>query len=129
MKKTLQILFTALLLVGAASCTHNDGNIGPLFGQWKLTSAQTDESDAALYISFQSSTVEVKAVYPRHLVEESFGNWTLSEGMLTLDFPDPHRQPPAPFGFEAHERLKVETLTSRRLVLTSPDRRLEFEKW
>ena len=126
MSKLLRIIFPALLLLFAA-CTHNDGDIGPLFGQWRLTSPECP--DAALYISFQNTTVETKAVYPRHESTEAFGNWTLSDRILTLDFPDPDRQAPAEFQFGAFEQFTVETLTSRRFVLTTPDRRLEFEKW
>ncbi len=93
---------TALLLMAAmalalAGCTHNNGDIGPIFGQWQLRSITPDTDgaqppalpeDAEMYWAFQSSTVRVDLCLPRHEVRSSYGNYRLTDETLFLDFPD-----------------------------------------
>ena len=40
--KACKILFVALCVLINVGCTHNNGNIGPLFGLWHVTSIKVD---------------------------------------------------------------------------------------
>lgn len=56
------------MLLTLASCTHNNGDIGPLFGQWKVTSIDIDEKPMEdykgnLFFSFQNDVVLVYGTY------------------------------------------------------------------
>ena len=49
-----------VMLLYTASCTHNDGDIGDLYGRWQLTEMHVGDSVARpndIFFSFQSSVV------------------------------------------------------------------------
>lgn len=126
------IILVWAMLCGLCACTHNNGDIGPLFGQWRIVGGLPTPAGEALYMSFQNSTVELKAVGDRHESLTAFGNWAQNESTLTLTFPDADRQPPAAFGFSSEMEFHVEKLTTKKLVLiekSASGRRLELEKW
>lgn len=96
MRHTFNIILAvmAFLLVG---CTHNNGNIGPFFGQWKISEITIDgEKDAAyegnVFWSFQSSTIEMQKADESQLTDAvtSWGSWSrekeTNHDVLILDF-------------------------------------------
>ena len=42
MKRALHILIIMLSMAALSSCTHNNGDIGPYFGTWKMLSIEVD---------------------------------------------------------------------------------------
>lgn len=99
--RSTPILLSVLMLATLCCCTHNNGDIGVLFGQWKVESIETngemmEDYGNDLYFSFQSGTVEIKQILPHHEAWQSFGNWSLDGDKLSLDFPDHGLQPPVP---------------------------------
>lgn len=76
-----------------SSCTHNDGDIGPLFGAWRLESATRDNAELILPAgkyttwSFQNSLVMVQLIDASHYAETRMGSFSRpDENKLRLDF-------------------------------------------
>ncbi len=88
-------VFTILIaLLGIfASCTRNDGDIGPLFGAWRLDSASRDNVELQLPVgkyttwSFQNSILMVQLIDAAHYAETKVGTFSRpAEGKMRIDF-------------------------------------------
>lgn len=96
MKHTLRILLTALTAILAGACTHNNGDIGPLFGTWALDAMLIDGQEAVLpdadtFMQFQNRVVMVKLIDSRATtLSYNVGSWQREADVLELDFN--HRQ-------------------------------------
>lgn len=82
-----------LLVIVATACTHNDGDIGPWFGLWRVERLTVDGKNdrdytGNLFFAFQNTTVEQKMVHEDHTVTKMFGEWSESGNVLTITFPD-----------------------------------------
>ncbi len=93
MKRISYIIITLLALVSFASCTHNNGDIGPYFGTWKVTEITINsvpESDyqGNLFWSFQTTVIGMTTVDPDLGVttRESWGAWEQDGDILRLSF-------------------------------------------
>lgn len=94
MKTLTRIITIFLLALSLNACTHNNGDIGDLFGTWKLQSITiNNESDTAYQCNvlwkFQSSIISmVKADDTTHTKAESWGTWSYAndDTQLILDF-------------------------------------------
>lgn len=110
----------ALLLM--AGCTSNNGDIGAIFGQWKLTHIETDGManpmpEPAMTWAFQSSTVRVlQMAGDEHTWSESYGNFRLDDNTLFLDFAD-ERYPMLIPGVSRQSEWQVLRLDSKRLTV------------
>ena len=122
-------IFTALLAIAAmCSCTHNNGDIGPLFGQWKITDISTTDAvtgtvthnaTSGAFLSFQNDVVTLTQVYDgQHQSALSYGQWELNGNSLTLyfDISDGVSLPGAMFYPRAD--FNIETLSGSELVMT-----------
>ena len=122
-------IFTALLDIAAlCSCTHNNGDIGPLFGQWKITDIATTDAvtgtvthnaTSGAFLSFQNDVVTLTQVYDgQHQSALSYGQWELNGNSLTLyfDISDGVSLPGAMFYPRAD--FNIETLSGSELVMT-----------
>lgn len=105
------ILLAAMLMV--ASCTTNNGDIGPWFGTWRVTEINTDGvADADyrgnMFFKFQSTVFEMLLVYDDHGTENRFGVWNDDgKGTLTVSFPDANHEPLP----QSHMRAEQNVLT------------------
>ena len=122
-------IFTALLAIAAmCSCTHNNGDIGPLFGQWKITDIATTDAatgtvthnaTSGAFLSFQNDVVTLTQVYDgQHQLALSYGKWEINGNSLTLyfDISDGVSLPGAMFYPRAD--FNIETLSGSELVMT-----------
>ncbi|MGN0231876.1 MAG: lipocalin-like domain-containing protein, partial [Muribaculaceae bacterium] len=93
--RIIRYILTALLAIAAlCSCTHNNGDIGPLFGQWKITDIATTDAatgtvthntTSGAFLSFQNDVVTLTQVYDgQHQSALSYGQWELNGNSLTL---------------------------------------------
>lgn len=89
MKKIYVALIATLLLF--SGCTHNNGDIGPIFGSWSLVGISENGTPLALdnetVFSFQNEIVQV--VKLGQLQERDayrYGNFSMSDKKLTLKF-------------------------------------------
>lgn len=127
--RIIRYIFTALLAIAAmCSCTHNNGDIGPLFGQWKITDIATTDAvtgtvthnaTSGAFLSFQNDVVTLTQVYDgQHQSALSYGKWELNGNSLTLyfDISDGVSLPGAMFYPRAD--FNIETLSGSELVMT-----------
>lgn len=116
-----QATLFALVLTLLAGCTHNNGDIGPLFGKWKVTAIEADgtaqpDYRGNVFWSFQSHTVEVTAVFDHHERYDGFGCWSMAGDELILSFPDSDRQPPEQAALPSECTMTVLRLNSKNAV-------------
>ncbi len=128
-----------LVAVCFAACTHNNGDIGPLFGQWAMTTitcdgAPVDGISADDYTwRFQNDIVMISlADRTAHTTLNYTATWELNGKALEIDFRQksdvhPNGVPvPEVLGFTQRNTaytLNVDAMTSSRMSLTlhSPD--------
>lgn len=132
----LMVLLMALLL----SCDDNNGDIGNLYGRWRLDCVDIDgveqtewkgDDNGFCSWSFQGGVICIEVSHIDHVVisQPSYGTWERGEGTLTVNFTHSDNQdhegegpyeapgqicfPPGVTTFELIED------TSDRLVLTT----------
>lgn len=87
----------SLGLILLSSCTHNNGDIGDLFGNWRLDRLTADGVEMPLYDgtddapvlytwAFQSSIIRITAIYPHSLYSDFWGTWKEDADVLELNF-------------------------------------------
>lgn len=87
-------IYLALIVMSCAilcGCTQYNGHIGPIFGSWSLMSITEDGVPVDLgdetVFSFQNEVVRVvRLVDPPYSSMTKYGNFTLSDDVLTLRF-------------------------------------------
>lgn len=142
--KLLRLALLAFLLLPFGSCTHNDGDIGMLFGSWHLTEMTVDgervaDYDGDVFWMFQNSVVCMRQVLPYHEVDERWGDWRwAAKGQLLLNFnhydelrepDDPSYLPLPQMGLIAGDNIMhVEHLTGNRMRLSYANRVYFFKK-
>lgn len=91
MKLKLKLLLISLLTI-LPGCTTNNGDIGPLFGQWKLTEILIDGEpepgyNGDIFWQFQSHVISMRRIDPDHTQHFCFGSWQMPDNKtLQLDF-------------------------------------------
>lgn len=99
MKKHIyRIIAVSILSIMSAACTHNDGDIGDLFGVWRLTELTADGTHVDLYgdadvdglqacdWAFQGNVVKIEMIYPYYDHDASYGIWSREGDRLLIDF-------------------------------------------
>lgn len=85
-----KVLF-AVALFALSACTHNNGDIGEYFGEWKLESITVDsEPDANykgdIFWAFQASVFNMQQVSEDYSYSQSWGTWEEDGNILRLNF-------------------------------------------
>ena len=93
MKKTL---YAIIIIIAAtlSSCTRNNGDIGDLFGTWRLESLKVGDieqplqtGDVRVYTwAFQSHIIYIQTIFDHDDYKRARGTWTMDEENLILDF-------------------------------------------
>lgn len=93
MKKYISILTLTATLLMMASCSHNNGDIGPWFGQWKLIEIKVDgvtdySYNGNIFWSFQTHVFQMKEVIGdiSPVSDTRWGTWEENGGELLLNF-------------------------------------------
>lgn len=91
MRKTSRIVSILFSIIALCGCTHNNGDIGALFGTWKLTSVSIDGVTAGLisedrYITwaFQNNIVYVELLSEHQTHIDTYGTWEWVEEGKTM---------------------------------------------
>lgn len=122
MKTLINVVALWALALALAGCTHNNGDIGDLFGTWKLEKMMIDgdidtDYDGDIVWKFQSSIIEmqqVDGIY--HETFNSFGTWTRpADGVLKLDFTHTDTDHPSP-GFDKYSPLQSTRLPRAQVI-------------
>lgn len=91
-RKLTYMLFALVAMLTLGSCLHNNGDIGPWFGHWKVTRITIDGADdpgygGDLFFSFQSSVIRVSQSFPeRNQSSSIYGNWQEQQGTMNVEF-------------------------------------------
>ncbi|MGN0228611.1 MAG: lipocalin-like domain-containing protein [Muribaculaceae bacterium] len=126
--KTLTIkIFMTIVLVGmAASCTTNNGDIGPLWGRWKVETMECNGEQIAdykgnIFFSFQNSVFMVLRVNENIGQSGQYGVWSdEGDGMLVISFPDERYKPFEELHFSQERNvLTYDKVDSKGFALTS----------
>lgn len=93
MKQLLNRLFLLPLLLLAAGCTQNDGDIGRWFGFWRLESITVDSTTDDAYQgnitwAFQADIIEIDIMLPGHVRDNGYGTWSADPdgNAITINF-------------------------------------------
>lgn len=126
MKRIFHIItFLSIILIGGSSCTHNNGDIGPLFGNWKITSIDINGVPDASYkgnifFAFQNDVTNMKAIYDDHSYSECYGRWEIDGDNLILTYNDTRLYP------LKESYLSVGTNICHIIQLTNKDMKLSM---
>lgn len=91
MKVSLYILFIlAAMVLAAAGCTRNDGNIGAWFGTWQVTSISVNGTPMSDYkgnisVMFQNNIIKSVELLEHHEQKEYFATWAVEGADLAID--------------------------------------------
>lgn len=130
--KLIQNIFIVLAIVFlAAGCTRNNGDIGDLFGDWRLETLTADGEELQLYDgdtkvytwAFQSGIIRIQEIRAYMDYSDYLGTWSREDDELILDFThqadygDDNFTPPETLHLVAHgvTRLEIIRLDSRKL--------------
>jgi len=114
-------LFCLMLLL--SGCTSNNGDIGPLFGKWKLRSIDYDGVTPPgpyadnIFWNFQNDVVSIQLVEPYSEAWSIYGNWHLADDTLSLDFTDQGESPAPVLMLPDVSRLQVLKITGSEMTL------------
>lgn len=92
--RTKIILTIISLLILSTGCTRNNGDIGELFGRWRMESLQADGEEVELYDaenllytwSFQSSLMFITVIQPYDSYYNVKGTWSMEGDEMLLNF-------------------------------------------
>lgn len=122
MKAIINVVIVWIAAMSLTGCTHNNGDIGELFGTWKLEKIMVDgEIDAAyddnIVWKFQSSIIEMQQVDDLlHETFNSFGTWSRpADGLLKLDFTHTDNADPEP-GSDRYSPLSATRLPRAQVI-------------
>lgn len=130
-------IFPVVLTVLLQGCTRNDGDIGDLFGDWKLESLTADGEEVKLYVgtgkddpilytwAFQSNVIRINTIYPDDRVLDCYGTWQKDDDVLELKFIYSDSQEGTDYRYNAPEelclssdgitKLNIITLTGKKM--------------
>ncbi len=85
-------MLTALITsIISSGCNSNNGDIGPWYGQWKLTeirvNGQVDtQYTGNIFWAFQNSVIQMTEIISELDYNSRWGSWSQQGDELTLDF-------------------------------------------
>ena len=137
MKKYIIFIIALISLTG---CLHNDGDIGPLFGRWKLKSYTVDNQTVScdsVFISFQGNVTDIRKVLPEFQFIQNYGLYEkvndsiflfLSENDPSIDYfaPELYKE----FHFDSNnDRFLIKSISEKKMTFEKGNRSWYFEKY
>jgi len=94
MKLSIYIFLIFAIGLLSSGCTRNNGDIGDLFGNWRLDSVTADDIELELYDgeikvytwAFQSGIIRIQRIYSNMDHLDYLGTWQRDDDELLLDF-------------------------------------------
>lgn len=91
MKKIFLNGLFVCLLSALCGCTHNNGDIGPFFGMWKLSeltiNGEVDPDYKGNVVwKFQASAVSMLRILEHHEAFECYGTWAVVDERVQMQF-------------------------------------------
>lgn len=122
---SVKIYILAIVLALVSSCTRNNGDIGELFGIWRVTAIEVDgvnqnDYDGTLYFAFQSSVFSQKKMDEEtHGHENQFATWKYQGKDIIIDFSDDRYTPISITGMQPGQNLVVvESISGKNMILS-----------
>lgn len=134
--KWLWALIMLMPVFVATGCTRHNGDIGDLFGEWRLEKLTADGDNVELYSqdagapqlytwAFQGNIIRLNTIYAHNRVIECYGTWSLKDDILELLFiykdneigTENRYRPPKAMHFspDGITRLHVDRLTGKKM--------------
>lgn len=130
-------IICALLAITLGSCTRNNGDIGDLFGTWRLIELKADGEAQPLYNdetllytwAFQSEVIYIQTIRPHDEYNRAKGTWSRTGSVLALNFTHSdsdgpvYYTPPAALHLQPHAvtPLNIITLNHKEMRLYYTD--------
>ncbi len=139
--RILQVFLFIITLAITSNCTRNNGDIGPLFGTWHMTSISINDEEISsysgtVYFSFQSTVHLQKLVdETTYDYDERYSLWRYEGNNLVLDFSDPYYTPLEITGMKnginvlTIEKLKGDVLVLSYINPEGDEYTYTFRKW
>ena len=95
MKFKTFIIFIGLIITTLVGCTRHNGDIGELFGSWRVTDITIDDEpmsdySGSLYFAFQSSVFSMTYINEEtHVRTATYASWEYQDDDLLIDFCEP----------------------------------------
>ena len=130
-----------LILSLCVGCTHNNGDIGPFFGKWKLekmtiNGVNDDSYHGNIFWSYQSSTIGLIRVNTPTTSSDTYGNWYVNDDytQMRISFPDDKFQPFPEVKLARESQLEILDISGSEMILRyiikdSDEIVYYFEKW
>lgn len=136
--KNIIVLFILWMTILLSACTHNDGDIGPLFGQWKLVSIEKSGQKYIydnLFVSFQSAVIEFKTVTYPHDYDWICGEYEHIDNYLNIKIKEGSESVLNDFQLNKNNEdewsfsFNIVKLTNNKMVLSLDDKIYTFAKY
>lgn len=75
-----------LLLLLCMGCTQNNGDIGELYGFWRLTEEGGSTADEEILWAFQNDILEITVNGPHQSATKTYGTYTDNGDAMRIDF-------------------------------------------
>lgn len=112
--KGLKIYLIVILASLLSACTRNDGDIGELFGMWRVVAIEVNDVElndysGTLYFEFQSGVYCQKLVNESlHTCDDQYASWCYqSKDEVVVDFSDNRYAPISITGMQSGKNLLV----------------------
>ncbi|MBE6310318.1 MAG: hypothetical protein E7080_04620 [Bacteroidales bacterium] len=112
--KGLKIYLIVILVSLLSACTRNDGDIGELFGMWRVVAIEVNDVElndysGTLYFEFQSGVYCQKLVNESlHICDDQYASWYYqSKDEVVVDFSDNRYAPISITGMQSGKNLLV----------------------
>lgn len=129
-----KLIFFLTIATAMMACTHNDGDIGDLYGVWCLEQVTVDGIPADMHagglvlvtLSFQNAILEINTTYPHNELHTCLANWQRDGQTLIFDFDNSDASgntarytPPAILGMGYGEicRQQITSLDGKEMAL------------
>ena len=142
MRTNLYKICFSVVIVLLTACTRNDGNIGELYGMWRVATIEVGDEplkdySGTIYFEFQSNVFCQKQVNElNHNNDDRFASWHYqSTDEIILDFSDYRYIPFATTGMQKGQNLvKIEKCKGKDLEMSyeAPEGtyyRYKLKKW
>ena len=115
MKSLKAIVFTLLVNAFFVACTTNDGDIGSLFGTWRVERIIVDGKPDAAYVGnlvwkFQGGVLLMQEVEANHEIVNYWSSWSRKDGMIIVSTQHVDSGDTDPYGFPPALRLPVHAI-------------------
>ena len=124
-------IYIILLIVLLASCTQNDGHIGPIFGKWQLREikeGETCKNVNNIFYSFQNNIIATSYVFESTKTLIVYGVFQIKDDSLYIQMSE-NTNPFIDFGLP-HDTTSFQiSIHHNKMILERNQKRLTFRKY